>query len=160
MNMSTSPVVGVFHFLQHNTVSPSDWQTLNQAITTAYQHLCQHPETLGLTVSPVIDEYTGNRRYRFDDSLMGLGMIGFNGERFAHLAGDPFILYRRQTPHALIRCDTRGYPYYWLVMVALLLANTQCPTTWTIESDVSPKQWRKVAHWLPHHCQLPVSPLC
>jgi hypothetical protein len=160
MNTSALPVPGVFHFLQHNTVSSHDWQRLYQAITTAYQQLCQRPDTLGLATVPVICEHTGNRLYQFDDNLIGPGMIGFNGERASHRAGDPFILYQRKTPYALIRCDTRGYPYHWLVMAALLLANTQCPTTWTIESDVPLKQWRKVAHWLTHHCQLPVSPLC
>lgn len=160
MNTSTLPVPGVFHFLQHCNVSSQDWQALCQAITTAYLTLHEQPDTLGLDTAPVICEHTGNRRYRFDSNLTGLGMLGFNGERLAHLAGDPFILYQRQTPYALIRCDTRGYPYQWLVMAALLLANTQCPTTWTIESDIPVKQWRKVAHWLTHHCQLPVSPLC
>ncbi|WP_419792690.1 hypothetical protein ACN09C_17660 [Serratia fonticola] len=160
MNTSTSPVPGVFHFLQHGNVKSQDWQSLCQATTTAYQQLCQHPDKLGLTAAPVTCEHTGNRRYCFDNNLMGLGMIGFNGERIAHQAGDPFILYQRQTPYALIRCDTRGYPYQWLVITVLILANTQCPTTWTIESDVPVKQWRKVAHWLTHHCQLPVSPLC
>lgn len=160
MNTSTSPVSGVFHFLQHNTVSSHDWQRLCQAITTAYQQLCQHPETLGLASAPVICEYTGNNLYRLDCSLAGLGLISFNGERASHLAGDPFMLYRRQTLHALIRCDTRGYPYQWLVMTTLLLANTQCPTTWTIESDIPLKQWRKVVHWLTHYCQLPASPMC
>ncbi|MCC4108331.1 hypothetical protein [Serratia ureilytica] len=160
MNTSASPVPGVFHFLQHNTVSSHDWLRICQSISTAYQQLCQHPDTLGLAIVPVICEYTGNRLYQFEDSLMGLGLIGFNGERISHLAGDPFILYQRQTPHALIRCDTRGYPYQWLVIAALLLANTYSPKTWTIESDVPLKQWRKLAHWLTHHCQLPVSPLC
>ncbi|VXC72609.1 conserved hypothetical protein [Enterobacterales bacterium 8AC] len=160
MNTSASPVPGVFHFLQHGNVTSQDWQALCQAITTASLKLHWQPDTLGLTTAPVICEYTGNRLYRFDNNLMGLGMFGFNGERLTHLAGDPFILYQRQTPYALIRCDTRGYPYQWLVMATLLLANTQCPNTWTIESDVPVKQWRKVAHWLTHHCQLPVSPLC
>ncbi|HHQ6567278.1 TPA: hypothetical protein ACSTJX_002116 [Serratia fonticola] len=160
MNTSASPAPGVFHFIQHSNVSSQDWQRVCQTITTAYQHLCQHPDTLGLITAPVIYEYTGNRRCRFENNLMGLGMIGFNGERLTHLTGDPFILYQRQTPYALIRCDTRGYPYQWLVMSTLLLANTQCPNTWTIESDVPLKQWRKVTHWLTYHCQLPVSPLC
>ncbi|UAN45247.1 hypothetical protein KGP17_23150 [Serratia sp. JSRIV001] len=160
MNKSTSPVPGVFHFLQHSNVSSHDWQRIGQAITTAYQQLCQRPDTLGLATAPVICEYTGKKPYQLDDSLMGLDLIGFNGERASQLAGDPFMLYRRQTPHALIRCDTRGYPYHWLVMAALLLANTQCPNTWTIESDVPLKQRRKVAHWLSYHCKLPVSPLC
>ncbi|HHQ6539176.1 TPA: hypothetical protein ACSTJY_004597 [Serratia fonticola] len=155
MNKSTSPVPGVFHFLQHSNVSSQDWQRIGQAITTTYQQLHQHPDSLGLATAPVIGEHTGKKPCQFDDSL-----IGFNGERASHLAGDPFILYQRQTPYARIRCDTRGYPYQWLVMAALLLVNTQCPTTWTIESDVPLKQWRKVAHWLTHHCQLPVSPLC
>lgn len=101
MNKSTSPVPGVFHFLQHNTVSSHDWQRLCQAITTAYQQLCQRPDTLGLATAPIICEHTGNRRYPFDDNLIGLGMIGFNGERITHQAGDPFILYQCQTPYAL-----------------------------------------------------------
>lgn len=160
MNMSTPPVPGVFHFLQHDNVSSQDWQALCQAITIAYLKLHWQPDTLGLDSAPVICEHTGNRRYQFDNNLMGLGMLGFNGERLTYQAGDPFILYQHQTPYALIRCDTRSYPYQWLVLSALLLANTQCPNTWTIESDVPVKQWRKVAHWLTHHCQLPVSPLC
>jgi hypothetical protein len=160
MNMRTLPIPGVFHFLQHGNVSSHDWQSLCQTITTAYLKLQEQPDTLGLTTAPSICEHTGNRRYRFNSSLTELGLIGFNGERASHLAGDPFILYQRQTPYALIRCDTRGYPYQWLVMATLLLANTQCPNTWTIESDIPPKQWRKVADWLTHHCQLPVSPLC
>jgi hypothetical protein len=159
MNTSASPVPGVFHFLQHGNVKSQDRQYLCQAITTAYQPLCQQPDKLGLTAAPVICEHTGNRRYCFDNNLMGLGMLGFNVERIAHQAGKPFILYQRQTPYALIRCDTRGYPYQWLVMTVLILTNTQCPRTWTIESDVPVKQWRKVANWLTQHCQLPVSPL-
>ncbi|WP_447870375.1 hypothetical protein [Serratia fonticola] len=160
MNTSASPVPGVFHFLQHNTVSSHDWQRLYQATTQAYLKMCGQPETLGLATAPIICEHTGNRLYPLDHSLIGPGMIGFNGERASHLAGDPFMLYRRQISHAQIRCDTRGYPYQWLVMAVLLLANTQCPNTWTIESDVPLKQWRKVTHWLTHHCKLPVSPLC
>lgn len=159
MNTSTMPVPGVFHFLQHHTVLPQDWHTLCQAITTAYLKMREHPHSLGLASSPVICEHTGNRPLRDDDSVIGLGVISFNGERAAHLAGDPFLLYRRQTPYAPIRCDTRGYPYQWLVMAVLLLANTHSPNTWTIESDVPVKQWRSVARWLTHHFKLPVSPL-
>ncbi|WON78422.1 hypothetical protein [Serratia sp. UGAL515B_01] len=159
MNTSASPVPGIFHFLQHSNVTSQDWQALCQAITTAYLKLHWQLDTLDLDTTPVICEQTGNCLYQFDDNLLRLGMTFFNGECFTHLAGDPLILYRRQTPHALIRCDTRGYPYHWLVMAVLLLANTYSPTTWTIESDVPLKQWRKVAHWLTHHCRLPVSPL-
>lgn len=159
MNRQAAPVPGVFHFLQHHTVSSPDWHTLCQAVTQAYRKMREQPETLGLTTVPVICEHTGNRPLRYDDSLIGLGMIGFNGDRSNLQAGDPFLLYQRQIPHAPIRCDTRGYPYQWLVMSALLLANTYSPKTWTMESDVPQKQWRKVAHWLTHHCQLPVSPL-
>ncbi|KFK97754.1 MULTISPECIES: hypothetical protein [unclassified Serratia (in: enterobacteria)] len=157
MNTNVSPVPGIFHFLQHGSVSPQDWQALCQAITTAYLTLYWQPGTLDLDTAPVICEHTGNCLYQFDDNLVRLGMTGFNGKRFTHLAGDPFILYRRQTPHALIRCDTRGYPYHWLVMATLLLTNTLCPTTWTIESDVPVKHWRKVAHWLTYYYQIPVS---
>lgn len=80
MNLSASPVPGVFHFLQHNTVSSHDWQRIGQAITTAYQQLCQRPDTLGLATAPVICEYTGKKPYPFDESLIGLGVIGFNGK--------------------------------------------------------------------------------
>ncbi|MFO6494547.1 hypothetical protein [Hafnia alvei] len=157
--ISSTPAAGVFHFLQHRTVSSQDWQALCQAITKAYLKMREHPETLGLATAPGICEYTGSCPLRYDDSMIGLGLISFNGERVTHQAGDPFLLYRRQTPHAPIRCDTRGYPYQWLVMITLLLANTYSSNTWMIESDVPLKQWRSVGHWLTYHCLLPVSPL-
>ncbi|HHQ6594789.1 TPA: hypothetical protein ACSTLU_001004 [Serratia fonticola] len=119
----------------------------------------ERPDSLSLATAPVICEHTGNRPLRDDDSVIGLGVISFNGERVAHLAGDPFLLYRRQISHAPIRCDTRCYPYQWLVMAVLLLTNTHSPNTWTIESDVPVEQWRSVARWLTQHCKLPVSPL-
>lgn len=159
MNRHAAPTPGVFHFLQHNTVPPQAWHSFCQAVTQAYQKMREHPHTLGLATFPVICEHTGNRPLRYDDSMIGLGMIGFNGDRVAHQAGDPFLLYRRQIPHAPIRCDSRGYPYQWLVMATLLLANTYSPNTWTIESDVPLKLWHSVAYWLAQRCQLPVSPL-
>jgi len=106
--ISSTPAAGVFHFLQHRTVSLQDWQALCQTITKAYLKLCEHPETLGLATAPAICEYTGCRPLRHDNSVIGLDMIGFNGERVTHQAGDLFLLYRRQTLHALIRCDTRA----------------------------------------------------
>ena len=117
--ISSTPAAGVFHFIQHRTVSLQEWQALCQAITKAYLKLCEHPETLGLTTAPAICEYTGCRPLRHDDSVIGLRMLGFNGERVTHQAGDPFLLYRGQTLHAPIRCDTRGYPYQYLVMITI-----------------------------------------
>ncbi|CAI0978275.1 hypothetical protein [Serratia fonticola] len=90
MNTSTIPVPGVFHFLQHHTVLPQDWHTLCQAITTAYLKMQEHPDSLSLATAPVICEHTGNRPLRDDDSVIGLGVISFNGERAAYLAGDSF----------------------------------------------------------------------
>ncbi|WP_261392541.1 hypothetical protein [Serratia fonticola] len=127
--ISSTPAVGVFHFIQHRTVSSQDWQALCQVITKAYLKMREHPETLGLAIAPAICEYTGSRLLRYDDSMIGLGLISFNGERVTHQAGDPFLLYRCQTLHAPIRCDTRGYPYQWLVVITLLLANTYSPNT-------------------------------
>ncbi|WP_447883266.1 hypothetical protein [Serratia fonticola] len=90
MNTSTMLVPRVFHFLQHHTVLPQDWHTLCQAITTAYLKMREHPDSLGSAIAPVICEHTGNRPLRDDDSVIGLGVISFNGERAAHLAGDLF----------------------------------------------------------------------
>lgn len=65
--------------------------------------MCEHPDNLGLATAPVICEHTGNCPLRYDDSAIRLGVISFNGERVAHLAGDPFLLYRRQIRHSPIR---------------------------------------------------------
>ncbi|ORJ18930.1 hypothetical protein BS639_22670 [Rouxiella silvae] len=57
-----------------------------------------HPQTTGHSYLTIC-EHSGNTPLHFDDSLIGLGVISFNGCRPRQKAGEVFVLVRgmRQT---------------------------------------------------------------
>ena len=148
--MSASPTLktGVFHFTLLRDIAQDDWFTLCRLATQAHRQLRLRPETTGIKPTPIICNGAGITPLHYDDSLIGLGVIVFNGEHHHQLSGDTFILNQHRHPYDRGYCHTHGHPYRFMVMTVLLLAHHTCPNAWKITSDVSGMEWQRVADWL------------
>ncbi len=143
-----TPKTGVFHFRLLRDIAQDDWFKLCRLVTRAHRQLRLKPESTDVEPPPVICNGAGITPLRSDDSLIGLGVIVFNGEHHHQLSGDTFILNRHRHPYDRGYCHTHGHPYRFMVMAVLLLAHHSCPTVWKITSDVSGTEWQNVADWL------------
>lgn len=101
-----------------------------------------------------ICEHSGNTPLRFDDSLIGLGVISFNGCRVRQQAGDAFVLVRGMRQTNEYYCNTDDQPYSFMVRVVLLLANYHCPTTWEFAADIPTSDWQQTADWIAKYLNL------
>ena len=142
------PKTGTFHFRLLRNIAQDDWFTLCRLATRAHRQLRIKPESSGIEPPLVICNGAGITPLRYDDSLIGLGVIVFNGEHHHQLSGDTFILNQHRHPYDRGYCDTHGHPYRFMVMAVLLLAHHTCPNVWKITSDVSCTEWQRVADWL------------
>ncbi|ATI88095.1 hypothetical protein ACI8CA_001696 [Salmonella enterica] len=128
------------------------WQQTRTAPREAWLALCRDVTQLHRLIREntmfVVCELSGNTPLRYDDSMVGLGVIVFNGDRSNNLAGDAFVLDSLPPPSGSRRCDTRGHPYGFLVQASLLLAAYHCPGVWRVTSDVTPEEWQQTAAWL------------
>ncbi|MCD1127585.1 MULTISPECIES: hypothetical protein [Limnobaculum] len=143
-----APKTGAFHFKLLHDIVQEDWFTLCHLVTRAHRQVRLNPESTGITPLPVICNGAGITPLRYDDSLIGLGVIVFNGEHHHQLSSDTFILNRHRHPYDRGYCHTHGHPYRFMVMAVLLLAQHTCPNVWKITSDVSGAEWQHVADWL------------
>ncbi len=148
MTVLPVPKTGAFHFRLVRDIAQDDWFTLCRLVTRAHRQLRLKPETTGIEPTPIICNGAGITPLRYDDSLIGLGVIVFNGEHHHQLSGDTFILNQHRHPYDRGYCDTYGHPYRFMVMAVLLLAHYTCPNVWKITSDVSCAEWQRVADWL------------
>ncbi len=139
---------GVFHFRLLRDITQGDWFTLCRLVTRAHRQLRLKPESTGIEPPPVICNGAGITPLHYDDSLIGLGVIVFNGEHHHQLSGDTFILNQHNHPYDRGYCHTYGHPYRFMVMAVLLLTHYTCPNAWKIKSDVSCAEWQHVADWL------------
>ncbi|PWC14318.1 hypothetical protein B4923_05265 [Brenneria roseae subsp. americana] len=156
MKTSLSSEGGIYH-IHHIADAPQEnWLRLCRDVTRAHRFIRQRPETAGYC-HLTICEMAGNTPLRYDDSLIGLGVIAFNGYRAAQQAGDPFLLCRLRRALNHVRCLTYGHPYGFLVRVVLLLANHHCPNTWRIDADVPLDQWQQSLDWIAEYLTLPLS---
>ncbi len=70
----------VYRIKQLTEAEPESWSDLCQAVTQAYLQIRMQPQTTDHSCLTIC-EHSGNTSLRFDDSLIGLGVISFNGSR-------------------------------------------------------------------------------
>jgi len=143
---------GIYYFRQRKDVSQEQWTALCHAVTKAHRVLRQQPATTGYP--GIVICHNGGRTLHHDDSLIGPGMIVFNGP--AGQSGDTLVLSRFISQSRCERCNTDGYPYGFLVRVAFLLANHFCPDNWEIAADVWPHYWKRSADWIAQYMNITV----
>lgn len=153
MNDNAPSNTGIYRIKQLQEAESAAWLDLCRAVTLAYRQIRMQSQTTGYP-SLTICEHSGNTSLRFDDSLIGLGVISFNGCRARQQAGDAFILTRGMHQTADYCCNTDNHPYSFLVQVILLLANHYCPATWKITADILLSEWQQTADWIAKHLNL------
>lgn len=143
----------VYRIKQLKEAEPESWSDLCQAVTQAHRQIRMQPQTTDHSCLTIC-EHSGNTSLRFDDSLIGLGVISFNGSRAHQQAGDAFILTRGIHQTADYSCNTNHLPYSFLVRVVLLLADFYCPTSWQITTDIPLSDWQQTADWIAKYLNL------
>ncbi|MCA7014566.1 hypothetical protein LF934_18190 [Dickeya dadantii] len=146
---------GCYTLQQHGDAPQESWLRLCHDVTLAHRTLRQQPQTAGYRYLTLC-EGAGNTPLRYDDSLIGLGVITFNGCRASQQAGDTFVLCRSRRTVNGYSCQTDGHPYSFLVRVVLLLAQYHCPDVWQIKADIPPIDWLQAQHWIIEHLQIPL----
>ncbi|EEQ17183.1 hypothetical protein yinte0001_4360 [Yersinia intermedia ATCC 29909] len=102
-------------------------------------------------------DHSGTKPLRYDDSMVGLGVISFNGDFGTGLSGDPLCLVRLfSSERQQSQCDTGHHPYDFMVMAVLLLVNHYCPTCYALHSTVERTEWQQISDWLNTHLHLAV----
>ncbi|TPG63146.1 hypothetical protein [Ewingella americana] len=149
---------GVYHIQQLQEAEPEVWLDLCRAATQAQRQIRMESQTTGHSCLTIC-EHSGNTPLRFDDSLIGLGVISFNGCRARQQAGDAFILTRGMRQITEYCCNTDNQPYSFLVRVMLLLANHYCPGTWQFITDILESDWIHSAGWITQYLNITLSPL-
>jgi len=153
VNDNNSSNTGIYRIKQVQEAEPDAWLDLCRAVTFAYRYIRTQSQTTGHP-SLTICEHSGNTSLRFDDSLIGLGVISFNGSGARQQAGDAFILTRGMHQTADYSCNTNNLPYGFLVRVVILLANYYCPATWQINTDIPLSDWQQTADWIAKYLNL------
>lgn len=156
MNTSLSVEGGLYHVQHITDALQENWLLLCRDVTQAHHLIRQKPETTGYH-NLTICEMSGNTPLRYDDSLIGLGVIAFNGCSALQLAGEPFVLHRLRRTIDRYSCHTYGHPYNFLVQVTFLLALHHCPNAWKIKTNVPINQWRQAMEWIAKYLGSSVS---
>lgn len=151
-------ISGVYHIQQLHEAEPEAWLDLCRAVTQAHRQIRMASQITGHSCLTIC-EHSGNTPLRYDDSLIGLGVISFNGCRARQQAGDAFVLTRGMHQTAEYCCNTDNQPYSFLVRVILLLANHYCPDTWRLITDIPEFDWIHSAGWITEYLKIPLSSL-
>ncbi|AHG22815.2 hypothetical protein Z042_14330 [Chania multitudinisentens RB-25] len=145
-------------FTHYQTASHEAWRELCRATTRVHHQVRNASDFRWLGKPLVVCDHSGNQPLRYDDSLIGIGVIAFNGDFNAGLSGDPFCLVRSFVlERQQVQCDTGHHPYDFLVMAVLLLASHFCSGCYGIRSTVACAEWQQVADWLNTHLDLAVT---
>lgn len=144
-------------FTHYQAASHEAWLELCRATTRVHNRVRNAPDFRWLGKPLVVCDLSGSQPLRYDDSLIGIGVIAFNGDFDAGLSGDPFCLVRSfSVERQQGQCDTGHHPYDFLVMAVLLLASHCCPGCYDILSTVARTEWQQVADWLNTHLDMAV----
>lgn len=145
-------------FTHYQAASHEAWSELCRAVARVHHQVRNEPDFRWLGKPLVVCDHSGTQPLRYDDSMIGIGVIAFNGDFNAGLSGDPlclvrsFVLERQQG-----QCDTGHHPYDFLVMAVLLLASHFCSGCYGIRSTVARAEWQQVADWLTTQLDLVVT---
>jgi len=143
---------GVYYFRQQKDVSAQQWTALCHAVIQAHRVIRQQPATTGYP--DIVICHNGSRALHHDDSLIGPGIMVFNGP--AGQSGDTLVLSRFISKSRCERCDTGGHPYDFLVRVIFLLANHFCQGNWEIAADIKPHDWQASIDWIAQYLYITV----
>ncbi|MHC6755453.1 hypothetical protein [Yersinia ruckeri] len=147
-----------YSFTHIKTVPHALWRELCRAVTQVHDRIRNKSDFCWLGNSLTVYDHSGTKPLRYDDSMVGLGVISFNGDFGAGLSGDPLCLVRLfSSEQRQSQCDTGHHPYDFLVMALLLLVNHYCPTCYALHSTVGRTEWQQVADWLNTHVHLEVT---
>lgn len=150
MTSIVSPRQGMYRIQQIKEAEPNEWLALCHAVTQAHRRVRRRPEMTGYP-GLTLCEHSGNTPLRFDDSLIRLGVISFNGCRSRQQAGDTFVLTRGMRQLTEYGCHTANLPYSFLVRVVLSLTSHYCPNTWQFTADIPLSDWRQSTDWVEHY---------
>ncbi|WP_025121926.1 MULTISPECIES: hypothetical protein [unclassified Serratia (in: enterobacteria)] len=147
-----------YFFTHIKTIPHEAWRELCRAVTRVHDGVRNEAGFRWLGKPLTVFDLSGTKPLRYDDSLIGVGIISFNGDDTAGLSGDPFCLLRSlSSARRQSQCDTGHHPYDFLVIAVLLLVNHYCPTCYVIHSTVGRAEWQQVADWLNTHLHLAVT---
>lgn len=147
------------YFFSHiKTVPHEVWRELCCAVTRVHHRVRNAPDFRWLGKPLVVCDLSGTKPLRYDDSLIGIGVIAFNGDDNAGLSSDPLCLVRLfSSERRQSQCITGHHPYDFLVMAVMLLVSHFCPTCYALRSTVARTEWQQVADWLNIHLHLVVT---
>ncbi|MGI3087699.1 hypothetical protein ACRTA3_10090 [Yersinia pseudotuberculosis] len=147
-----------YFFTPIKTVPHEAWSELCRAITRVHHRVRNEPGFCWLGKPLTVYDHSGTKPLRYDDSMVGLGVIAFNGDFGAGLSGDPLCLVRLcSSERRQSQCNTFHHPYDFLVMAVLLLVSHYCPTCYALHSTVGRTEWQQVTDWLNTHLHLAVT---
>lgn len=147
-----------YFFTHIKTVPHEVWSELCRAVARVHRRVRDEPSFCWLGKPLTVYDHSGTTPLKYSDSMIGLGVIAFNGDYDADLSGDPLCLVRllhfegRQT-----QCNTDHHPYDFLVMAVALLASHYCPTCYVLHSTVARSEWQQVADWINTQLHLVVT---
>ncbi|WP_144242872.1 hypothetical protein ACIOG3_15880 [Yersinia rochesterensis] len=144
-------------FTHLQTVPHEAWSELCRAVTQVHHRIRNEPDFCWLGKPLIVYNHSGTKPLRYDDSMVGLGVISFNGDFGTGLSGDPLCLIRLfSSERQQSQCDTGHHPYDFMVMAVLLLVNHYCPTCYALHSTVERTEWQQISDWLNTHLHLAV----
>ncbi|CAM4377177.1 Uncharacterised protein [Yersinia intermedia] len=146
-----------YFFTHIKTVSHEAWSELCRAISRVHNRVRNESGFCWLGKPLTVYDHSGTKPLRYDDSMVGLGVISFNGDFGTGLSGDPLCLVRLfSSERQQSQCDTGHHPYDFMVMAVLLLVNHYCPTCYALHSTVERTEWQQISDWLNTHLHLAV----